>query len=849
AQFYGPGARPRFYDLYRLAHRQAVTVDDQNFLQAGEKTPRQQFLRGIIQQGLPPMPVMVMKSKNPRELNLGKELPTLRLLGDKVGISLAVALPGIPQLESLNIRDNRLTDLSLVQIMASTIQMDRLTSLDVSCNKIDSSAHALREYVASRTCSLKSLSLSKADIDDGECTELMEAISTNFSIESLDLSHNMIGEQETHNFVNPDFKTGGEAIAEMLESNITLTRLDLSWNSVRMNSAITLGKALAYNTQLLELNLSNNSLACRGVQAIAHSLRFNNSIETLDLSFNNMTPRAAMVMANALLDNKSLTRLNMNHNNIGKSGARAMFMALRRRTSIVGVGLLVGMESCEPGTEVAGLFDMYSPTGRQGNKAESKWGNPYDYMVARMLIEIANRRLGCELLQAELLPKGELGFYRAAPAINGRSTASGDRANGWKLGRSTLLGASESGNWRPVANSIIEKSFGEGTRPVLREDLQAFLTELGLEPTAEFLERLCEMFNERRKSEREKSRAVASGSRTVLSSVQGLDFTSDNGSITSNEQGLSSGGRSVASGTLRTSSISSHGVSSKSIPPAKGSSCSSLAHPHGEVRSSMEFAKYTFELMFDAADTDGSGCINTSEFSTLLQQLGRDIRPDVAKHCLARYDIDRSGTVETGEFIDFLMHEFVAPGLPSQGALCAVGETTKWEVPRDGRLRCTVVADHAAPCLIEVATEDAVEAVISNIRFSAKTEQDKLEMFQLATEGTDFYMTSLVAQRVIDEWSNGLNIVDILEVLVPQMASSRNVVSLLENNLSYKEKLQLRSRLGQAWGPLVGNPTGTYCLDMADKRHRAGAKAIAMVNHSERERSISGAAGRHDTSQ
>lgn len=39
----------------------------------------------------------------------------------------------------------------------------------------------------------------------------------NSSIRMLDLSHNMIGDKETYNFVRPDFTTGGEAIAEMLE--------------------------------------------------------------------------------------------------------------------------------------------------------------------------------------------------------------------------------------------------------------------------------------------------------------------------------------------------------------------------------------------------------------------------------------------------------------------------------------------------------------------------------------------------------------------------------------------------------------------------------------------------------
>lgn len=56
---------------------------------------------------------------------------------------------------------------------------------------------------------------------------------------------------------------------------------------------------------------------------------------------------------------------------------------------------------------------------------------------------------------------------------------------------------------------------------------------------------------------------------------------------------------------------------------------------------------------------------------------------------------------------------------------------------REGRLRIAIVADHVAPTPVDVASAEAVEAVISNIRFSAQTEQDRLEMFLLATEVGD----------------------------------------------------------------------------------------------------------------
>lgn len=47
----------------------------------------------------------------------------------------------------------------------------------------------------------------------------------------------------------------------------------------------------------------------------------------------------------------------------------------------------------------------------------------------------------------------------------------------------------------------------------------------------------------------------------------------------------------------------------------------------------------------------------------------------------------------------------------------------------------------------------------------------------------------------------------------------------------------------------MGNPTGTYCLDMSESRHLIAAKRLAMINNTEKNHGITGAAGRHDTSQ
>ncbi|CAM9672638.1 unnamed protein product, partial [Sphacelaria rigidula] len=153
--------------------------------------------------------------------------------------------------------------------------------------------------------------------------------------------------------------------------------------------------------------------------------------------------------------------------------------------------------------------------------------------------------------------------------------------------------------------------------------------------------------------------------------------------------------------------------------------------------SPFEVAQHVLELVFHTADADQSEHIDQAEFVEALRQLGCSIALDVARHCLASYDIDRSRTVEIGEFVDFMTHEFLVHIPPPPGYWCEPSAAGRpWEIPKGGKLRMTVVADHVAPAHAEVASADAVEAVISNIRFSAKTEQDRLEMFHLATEAS-----------------------------------------------------------------------------------------------------------------
>lgn len=69
------------------------------------------------------------------------------------------------------------------------------------------------------------------------------------------------------------------------QSNTTLCSLDLSWNSVRMASGVSLGESLAHNRALVELRLAHNSLADPGIQEVRCKLRYYCAGIVLGLTF------------------------------------------------------------------------------------------------------------------------------------------------------------------------------------------------------------------------------------------------------------------------------------------------------------------------------------------------------------------------------------------------------------------------------------------------------------------------------------------------------------------------------------------------------------------------------------
>ncbi|KNC97964.1 uncharacterized protein SPPG_06952 [Spizellomyces punctatus DAOM BR117] len=120
---------------------------------------------------------------------------------------------------------------------------------------------------------------------------------------------------------------GAHALAQVLEGNTTLKRIDLTNNWIESGGAY-LGRSLQINRALVYLNLTGNRLGYEGSHEIAEMLQFNASLKTLILKDNKLGDREAQLFSEGLRQNSCLQVLDLSYNEIGDIGAIALGVGL-----------------------------------------------------------------------------------------------------------------------------------------------------------------------------------------------------------------------------------------------------------------------------------------------------------------------------------------------------------------------------------------------------------------------------------------------------------------------------------------------------------------------------------------
>jgi NLR family CARD domain-containing protein 3 len=144
-------------------------------------------------------------------------------------------------------------------------------------------------------------------------------------LEEIDLSDNMIGCKGAE-YV---------ATLLGYNYNTTLLKLNLSNNLIKADGAERLKLVMKYNHTLQELNLSGNGLCCSvsvidGLRCISESLcrSDGSSLLRLNLSWNCINDDGAISLADMLRSNAKLESLDLSNNAIGNDGFKALIDAL-----------------------------------------------------------------------------------------------------------------------------------------------------------------------------------------------------------------------------------------------------------------------------------------------------------------------------------------------------------------------------------------------------------------------------------------------------------------------------------------------------------------------------------------
>lgn len=145
------------------------------------------------------------------------------------------------------------------------------------------------------------VALPSCSIGPDLCAELCAALAPNDSVNSLDLSHNHIGDD------------GAECIARLLAANRHVVSLNLSHNAITDAGVILIARAARRHGTLQMLNLASNPIGDAGLAEITRLVAMSDALRELALLDTSVSVRGAMGLAEAMVRNYSLIFVSLPH--------------------------------------------------------------------------------------------------------------------------------------------------------------------------------------------------------------------------------------------------------------------------------------------------------------------------------------------------------------------------------------------------------------------------------------------------------------------------------------------------------------------------------------------------------
>lgn len=384
----------------------------------GPNSPRAKFLAGCLKFNLPPRSLAILRHRYTTILNLEHHG-----LGDQFGLLFAQSFGSLPVVRVLNIADNRLTDKSLGPLVQAVWHSRTLEELNLSANQIGPvCASALAGYLSSPNCSIVFLKLAKLKLTDATVMTLLGALTTNDKLQELDLSSNLLGQEEALMFMHPGRITGGESVGKLVRnaSVSALTTLKLQWNFIRGIGSMDLCDSIrSKSSTITYLDLSFNSIGSDGGSVLGSALLENRVLKELYIASNNINAEACFAICVGCKDSV-VEHLNIDNNPIGGLGAQMlMSLAIAKREELTFSA--IGSDLTAK-TDVH-VIDINDPVGSYEVTLSSALGRAITFE----LLDICARNPVFRIQQFVVLPEGgdpnsgDFDISRASP-IKGRDS-------------------------------------------------------------------------------------------------------------------------------------------------------------------------------------------------------------------------------------------------------------------------------------------------------------------------------------------------------------------------------------------------------------------------------------------
>ncbi|OMJ87125.1 hypothetical protein SteCoe_11198 [Stentor coeruleus] len=291
----GLDAKLDFVDTFK--HLPMFT--ERNRIQNLEDTPNIAYLGEVSRRNLKPEPFGIVRRNGP-ETSIDIQGYGM---GDTYAEAFSEGLSVVKDVETLNLKENRLTDSGASKILNKLIARN-LKKVILSENRIGLKSILCLEKILNHVDSkIKVLELEKTHLSDKALESLCRLLIDNKILVRLSLAKNNIGEG------------CAKPLKELIISNNTLKYLDLHWNQLGKEGAIDFFEGLGQNKSLKHLDLSWNSLGRSNnfatAKALGQALNSQKFLQHVDLSHNYFNQKECEIIGDGLLENHRIYGIHM----------------------------------------------------------------------------------------------------------------------------------------------------------------------------------------------------------------------------------------------------------------------------------------------------------------------------------------------------------------------------------------------------------------------------------------------------------------------------------------------------------------------------------------------------------